>query len=117
MHAPTVWSRLTRVVLLLVAAAAVLLVGVWYLPLIRQNQAMREQLLRLGAEERRAETEVQQKQAAIEALKTDPKAVERLAREKLGLAKPGETVVHFEGTGTNHTVTSPARTNAAPASR
>lgn len=115
MHAPTVWSRLTRVVLILVVAAAVLLVGVWYLPLIRQNQAMREELLRLEAEARRAQTEAQEKQAAIEALKSDPKAVERLAREKLGLAKPGETVVHFEGTATNLTVTNLAGTNAAPA--
>ncbi|HNQ87424.1 MAG TPA: septum formation initiator family protein [Verrucomicrobiota bacterium] len=115
MHAPTVWSRLTRVVLVLVAAAAVLLVGVWYLPLIRQNQAMREELLRLGAEARRAETEAQEKRSAIEALKTDPKAVERLAREKLGLAKPGETVVHFEPAGTNLALTNQAGTNTVPA--
>ena len=33
----------------------------------------------------------------LESLRTDPQAVERLAREKLGLAKPGETVIHFEG--------------------
>ncbi len=30
--------------------------------------------------------------AEIAALKTDPRAVERLAREELGLARPGETV-------------------------
>jgi hypothetical protein len=27
--------------------------------------------------------------------------VERLAREKLGLAKPGETIIHFEAPLTN----------------
>jgi len=30
--------------------------------------------------------------AEIRALKTDPRAIERLAREDLGLARPGETV-------------------------
>ncbi|HIE69770.1 MAG TPA: septum formation initiator family protein, partial [Planctomycetes bacterium] len=34
--------------------------------------------------------------SAIEALRNDPQTVERFAREKLGLAKPGETVIRFE---------------------
>jgi hypothetical protein len=35
------------------------------------------------------------------ALLHDPKTVERLTREKLGYARPAETVVRFESTGTN----------------
>jgi len=35
----------------------------------------------------------------IDSLKTDPKTVERLAREQLGLARPDETVVRFETPG------------------
>jgi cell division protein FtsB len=31
----------------------------------------------------------------IHALRTDPAAIERLAREKLGLVKPGETVIQL----------------------
>jgi cell division protein FtsB len=96
MTVETIWSRLTRLVFFLVLAASALLVGLWYLPLIEQNQAMREQLFRLDTEMKREEAKVQQKRAAIESLRTDPKAVERLAREQLGLAKPGETVIHFE---------------------
>ena len=34
--------------------------------------------------------------ASIEALRNDPKTVERFAREKLGLAKIDETVFRFE---------------------
>ena len=41
--------------------------------------------------------------AALEAMNNDPKAVERLAREKLGYAKPGETVIKFEDVSTNRT--------------
>ena len=101
MTVETIWSRLTRMVLFLVLAASAMLVGLWYLPLIDENKAMREQLLRLEAEVHREEAKAQQKRAAIESLRTDPKAVERLAREQLGLAKPGETVIHFEAPATN----------------
>jgi cell division protein FtsB len=36
-----------------------------------------------------------------EALRRDPKAIERLARESLGYGKPGETVIRFEAPSTN----------------
>ena len=42
-----------------------------------------------------------QLQAQIDALRNDPKTVERLAREKLGYAKPDETVIRFEMPVTN----------------
>lgn len=109
MTVETIWSRLTRMVLFLVLAASAMLVGLWYLPLIDQNRAMREQLLRLHAEVQREEAAAQQKRNAIEALRNDPKAVERLAREQLGLAKPGETVIHFEAPATNMTSIPPAQ--------
>ena len=101
MNVPTIWGRLTRLVLLLMFIAAVLLVWVWYLPLIRQNQAMRTHKLKLEEQIRKEEELNRQKKAAIEALRNDPAAVERLAREKLGLAKPGETIIHFEAPLTN----------------
>lgn len=94
----------------LLFAAAVMLVVMWYLPLIRQNQAMREHALRLDAEIRLEEEEMQRKRAMIEALRSDPKAVERLAREKLGLARPGETVVLFEPPPPTNAVPGEART-------
>jgi cell division protein FtsB len=34
--------------------------------------------------------------ASIDAMQNDPKTVERLARERLGWAKPGEVVVRFQ---------------------
>ena len=39
--------------------------------------------------------------ASIDALNHDPKMVERLVRERLGYAKPGETVIRFEEPATN----------------
>jgi cell division protein FtsB len=101
MSIETIWSRLTRVVVFLVLVAMLLMVGVWYLPLIRQNENMRKEALRLDGEIRKEEDKLHQKRISIEALRTDPKTVERLAREKLGLARNGETVIRFEEVATN----------------
>ena len=67
-----------------------------YLPLIRENERMRAKLDRLDAELQQQEQISKQLKAEIDALGNDPKTVERLAREKLGYAKPDETVIHFE---------------------
>jgi cell division protein FtsB len=98
-----IWGKLTRVVIFLVLIAMLLLVGVWYLPLIRQNERMRKEVLRLDGQIQKEVEIEKQLRASIDALRNDPKVVERLARESLGYAKPGETVIRFE----------PARTNSA----
>ena len=91
-----IWHILTQLVIGLLAAAAIVGVGLWYLPLIRKNEGMRKQIFELESRIKIEEAQARRFETAIAALKTDPKAVERLAREKLGFARPGETVFFFE---------------------
>lgn len=102
-----IWSKLTRLTIFLLVAAGLLavglLVGHWYVPVIRQNERMRQEIYRLDTQIQKEVETGRQLNAAIQALSNDPKVVERLARDQLGYAKPGETVVRF--------------TNAAPALR
>jgi cell division protein FtsB len=95
-----IWGKLTRVVIFLVLVALLLGVGVWYLPLIKQNERMRKEVLRLDASIQKEVDAEKQLRASIDALRNDPKVVERLARETLGYAKPGETVIRFEAART-----------------
>src|SRR5512135_1776451 len=97
-----IWDKLTPVVIFLVFVAGVLLVGVWYLPLIRQNERMRKEILRLDTSIQKEQEGNRQLRVSIEALQYDPKAVERLARERLGYAKPGEVVIRFEEPRSNN---------------
>jgi cell division protein FtsB len=97
MSAETVWGRLNRLLVFLLFVSATVLVGVWYLPLIRVNESLQREQFRLEQEVRLEQDKMRQKRAAIEALHNNPKTIERLAREKLGLARPGETVAHFVG--------------------
>ncbi len=79
----------------LIVLACLLGVFFWYLPVFQQNARMREQILVLESQVRVEEQKQKLLQATIRNLREDPKTVERLAREKLGYAKPGETVIYF----------------------
>jgi cell division protein FtsB len=96
-----IWSKLTRVAVFLCFVALILLVGAWYLPLVQQNERMRRRILGLDVQIQKAEETHKQLKAAIDALCYDAKSVERLARERLGYVKPGETVIRFEQPPTN----------------
>jgi cell division protein FtsB len=96
-----IWSKLTRVAICLILAAGILLVAVWYLPLIKTNERYRKETLRLDTQIQKEHEIQKQLKTSLDALRNDPKAVERLAREKFGYAKPGETVILFEPPPTN----------------
>ena len=99
-----IYGKLTRVIMFLIIAAGLLAVSRWYLPLIQENERSRKEIHRLETQVQKEEKAAHQLNADIQAVSSDPRAVERLARESLGYAKPGETVVRF----------TPPTTNTAP---
>ncbi|MGA2554861.1 MAG: septum formation initiator family protein [Verrucomicrobiota bacterium] len=100
----SIWDRLTRLVLGLVVLAVILGLALWYQPVINANRGMRARKLELD-QKIAAETQKAKKlEAALHAMQ-DPRTVERLARERLSYAKPGEDVILFE---------SPLPTNPPP---
>jgi cell division protein FtsB len=102
-----VWDQLTRVVKLLLFIAYLLVVAVWYLPLIHTNERLRKEMLRNeGRIAKQAQT-FKQLRAATETLQHNPKAMERLGRERLGYGKPGETIIRFEAPVTTNSVVRP----------
>ena len=91
-----IWSWLTQVVVVLVAIAVLLLIGMAYLQPVQENERMRRDIDRLDVELDQQKKISQQLQMDLNALRNDPQTVERLAREKLGYARPDETVIRFE---------------------
>jgi cell division protein FtsB len=96
-----IWPKLTRLVIFLIFVAGVLGVVVWYLPVIRHNEAMRKEILHLKTQIGHEEELGKQLENSIKALRNDPRAVERAAREKLSYVKSGETMIRFEESLTN----------------
>jgi cell division protein DivIC len=91
-----IWDKLTRVVIFLLFIAGLLLVALKYLPLIKQNERMRRDILGLDMRIQKEEEANKRLRTSIDTLRRDPKAVERLVRERLGYAKPDEIVIRFE---------------------
>lgn len=90
-----IYGWLNRALVFLIILAVVVGIGINYLPLIRQNQRMREEVNQKREEVSRLENELRRLQAELRALQNDPRTIERKVRE-LGFAKPGETVVTFQ---------------------
>jgi len=97
----SIWDKLTRVVLFLLLVAAVMGIFLWYRPVIQENERMRKELLDLDKKTDKEVETARKLDASFKALQ-DPKTVERLAREKLSYAKPGENVIHFDSPVTNN---------------
>jgi len=104
-----IWQKLSGVMGILIFVAAVLAVVVWYTPLFEQNERMRKESQSLQVQIRREEQASRQLETNIKSLKEDPKMIERMAREKLGFAKTGETVIYFQEKQTNSAVVLPTR--------
>ena len=96
----SIWDKLTRVVLFLLLVAAVLGIMLWYRPVVQENERRRQQKYELDQRIEKELENAKKLDASIRALQ-DPKTVERLARESLSYAKPGEHVIHFDPPPTN----------------
>jgi len=95
-NATCIWDKLTKFVVFCLLILGLVAVSLWYLPLIRQNERMRQQLLQTEAKVRAEEELHQSLKASYDAARSNPKTVERMARANLGYAKPGEIVIRFE---------------------
>jgi cell division protein FtsB len=91
----SVWDKLFRLVLALLVVAGLMAVVLWYQPVIQENQRLRRDKLELEKKIDR-ETDVARKLDADFRALQNPATIERLARERLSYAKPGEIVIHFD---------------------
>jgi cell division protein FtsB len=96
----SIWDRLTQVVIVLLLIAAVAGVIIWYQPVIRDNENMRQRKLLLEKKIEQEKEIGRRLESQFQAMQ-DSRTIERLAREKLSYAKPGEIVIHFEQVTTN----------------
>jgi cell division protein FtsB len=91
----SVWDKLFRLVLVLLVVASVLGIILWYEPVIEQNQRMRADKLALDQKIETESETARKLDLELRALQ-NPTTIERLARERLSYAKPGENVIHFD---------------------
>ncbi len=91
-----IWDKLTKLAVFFLFILGVAGVALWYFPLIKQNERMRQDMLKLDAKIKIEQEQDRALRSSFEAVRNNPKTIERLARANLGYAKPGETVIRFE---------------------
>jgi cell division protein FtsB len=91
----SIWDNLFRLVLTLLVIASLMGIFLWYQPVIQENQRLRRYELDLERKIDKETDTAKKLDADLRALQS-PTTIERLARERLSYAKPGEDVIHFD---------------------
>ncbi|MBV8143028.1 MAG: septum formation initiator family protein [Verrucomicrobia bacterium] len=89
-------SLLTRILYLLVLAAAFILLICWFLPLVKERERQQNALQNLKQQVEQERTSYNRQSKKLTLLQNDPAYTELLARDKLDLMKPGETIFRME---------------------
>ena len=90
-----VWKFTQRICLIAIVALVVGIVLRLFLPLLDRQEALRAQEETLRLDIQREAEQLRQLRLKQEKLQEDPRFIEKIAREDLGYAKPGETVFRF----------------------
>ena len=90
-----VWKFIQRVCLLASVALVVGIVLRLYLPKIEEQKRLRAQAEAIRQDLQREAEYLRQLKRKQEKLREDPNFVEKIAREDLNYAKPGETIFRF----------------------
>jgi cell division protein FtsB len=92
-------SLLNRILYLLIFVACLILFICWFLPLVKERDRQQHylQTLKQQVDQERALFNKQSKKLTL--LQNDPAYTELLARDKLDLMKPGETIFRMDAAG------------------
>ena len=90
-----VWKFIQRLCLIAIVALVVGIVLRLYLPKIEEQKRLRAQTEALRQDIQREAEQLRQLKRKQEKLQEDPRFVEKIAREDLNYAKPGETIFRF----------------------
>ena len=93
---PDFWHRLNRVLQFLVVIGFLLTVGVMFYPVWQKQNGMRLNLLTLEREQSEKTAVLQKTQRELDLLRNDREYLETIARDRLNLMKPGETIFRIE---------------------
>jgi cell division protein FtsB len=89
------WKFIQRVCLILSVALVIGIVLRLFLPLIEKQKGLRAQEAQVRQDIQHDAEQLRMLKLKQEKLQDDPRYIEKIAREDLGYAKPGETVFRF----------------------
>ena len=91
-----IWSTLVPVIQGGIVLGLVAVLAVFFVPVINTEKGYQDENAKLQNQIRDADEERAQLELETQHMKDDPLYVERVARDKLNMGKPGETVIRFD---------------------
>ena len=89
-------SLLNKILYLLVFVAAFILLICWFLQLVKEQQRQQHALQALKQQVEQEKINYNKQSKKLTLLQNDPAYIELLARDKLDLMKPGETIFRMD---------------------
>src|SRR5437660_655475 len=92
----SVWHSLNRLMIALIAFAIITLIACAFLPELKNQREQNARLEQLKSEIGKQKLLLAQRTREVGLLKNDPEYMETIARDRLDLMKPGETIFRIE---------------------
>ena len=93
---PDFWHRINKVLTALVVLGVLLGIGVMFYPVWQKQQDMRARIAKLSGEKTEKTAQLAAARRQLDLLKNDPEYVETIARDRINVMKPGETIFRVE---------------------
>jgi cell division protein DivIC len=91
-----IWATLVPLIQGAIVIGLLAVVGLFFLPVIQTQSGYRAELAKLQRETAAADDQQEQLKLETEYMKNSPAYVEHIARDKLNMGKPGETIIRFD---------------------
>jgi cell division protein FtsB len=91
-----IWATLVPVIQGVIILALIAVVGLFFFPVLHTEQTYKDEKEKLQREIAAACDEQAQVELETEHMRDDPVYKERIARDRLNMGKPGETVLRFD---------------------
>jgi cell division protein DivIC len=91
-----IWATLVPVIQGAIVVGLLAVVGLFFVPVIQTEDRYKAELATLQAKTSLAEEQQAQLKLETEYMKNNPAYVEHIARDRLNMGKPGETIIRFD---------------------
>jgi cell division protein DivIC len=91
-----IWATLVPIIQVAIVVGLLAVVGLFFVPVIQKQDAYKAQIAETQRKIAAAQDEQAQLKLETEHMKNDPAYVEHIARDRLNMGKPGETIIRFD---------------------
>lgn len=91
-----IWAALLPVIQGAIIVSLLCVLGLFFLPVLHTEKNHKEEIAKLQVQIANAQEQQRQLQVETELMKNSPSYVEHIARDRLNMGRPGETVLRFD---------------------